>query len=93
MKQNLTPEIYQGNFPDHHYSVKDLPLILIEWNYYIYYFFSKKLHTSFSFFFKLIVPPSWDKIKLFFLGSLVDGTNGPSCHKHPVGIHFVARII
>ena len=37
--------------------------------------------------------PSWDKIKLFFLESLVDGTNGPFCHKHLVGVCFVARII
>ena len=82
-----------GQLANDHYLVKDLQLILIEWNYYICYFFSKKFHTSFFLLLYLIVQPSWDKIKLFFLGSLVDGTNGPFCHKHPVGVCFVARII
>ena len=39
------------------------------------------------------MPPSWDKIKLFFLESLVDGTNGPFCPKHLVGVCFVAQLI
>ena len=39
--------------------------------------------------------PSWDKTKLFFWG--VTGrwshSNGPFCHRHPVGVCFVVRII
>ena len=65
-----------GQLANHHYFVKDLQLILIEELLYLLLLFQKVAYFFF-FFLKLIVPTSWDKIKLFFLGSLVDGTNGP----------------